>query len=643
MPNAAEMSGSPAREDSASLQLFFYPNPLPMWIVDSASLVFLAVNDAALQNWECAREELLGRSVGDLAARENPRLPSGLRDEFIRASLARSEDNVPWRHRPKGGAWIDVKGACDRITFNGKGAVLIVIEDAPAPAQAALVGGTESFDLAAEAIIIRDLQHRVLFWSRGAERLYGWSAAEAIGADARHLFKDDHAHFARASSALLAHDGWNASVEQRRKDGGSVMVNSRWSLIRDPNGRPVSILIVDTDSAEVKKLRWQFLRAQRLHAIGTLAAGIAHDLNNILSPILMSVGLIRRISDDPGAQRMINIIEASAERGAGIVKQVFTFARAVDGEHVLLQPKHLVGDLAKMMTQTFPRNIDIQTEFPADLWTISGDPTQLHQVLLNLCMNAREAMPSGGTLTIGAENVDVDQHFAKMHPEARLGPHVVLRVSDTGIGMSPAAMAKIFEPFVTTKNVGEGSGLGLSATREIVRSHGGFITVQTELGAGSTFKVFTPAVKEAAIVEQKGEAPGLMRGAGQLVLVVDDEMLIREALVSTLTSNGYRAYTAEDGSDALALYFQRAKEIDVVLTDLSMGQMDGVTLIRSLRRVDPQVRVIVSSAQLQKETMAILTGLGVKAFLDKPYTGDKLLRTLQAVLAGGGGAKSEKK
>jgi PAS domain S-box-containing protein len=292
-----------------------------MWIVDSASLIFLAVNDAALQNWECTREELIGRRVGDLAARENQRLPRGLREEFVRASLARSEDNVPWRHRPKGGAWIDVKGACHRITFNGKGAVLIVVEDAPAQA-AAVAGGSEradSFDLAAEAIIIRDLQHRVLFWSGGAERLYGWSAAEAIGADARHLFKDDHAHFARASSALLVHDSWNASVEQRRKDGGIVIVKSRWSLIRDPNGRPVSILIVDTDSAEVKKLRWQFLRAQRLHAIGTLAGGIAHDLNNILSPILMSVGLIRRISDDAGAQRMINIIEASAERGAGIV------------------------------------------------------------------------------------------------------------------------------------------------------------------------------------------------------------------------------------------------------------------------------------------------------------------------------------
>jgi hypothetical protein len=218
-----------------------------------------------------------------------------------------------------------------------------------------------------------------------------------------------------------------------------------------------------------------------------------------------------------------------------------------------------------------------------------------------------------------------------MNPGAQLGPHVVLRASDTGSGISPETMEKIFDPFFTTKEVGKGTGLGLATVIGIVKSHSGFLTVQSELGVGTTFSVFLPASQEKSAGAAKEEAP-IARGNGELILVVDDEPPIREALVRTLTSNGYHAYTAEDGSDALALYFQRRSEIAAVITDISMGQMDGVTLVRSLRKVDPKVKVIVSSGHLQKEHMVVLEGLGVKTFLDKPYTADKLLRSLQSVL-----------
>jgi CheY-like chemotaxis protein len=305
----------------------------------------------------------------------------------------------------------------------------------------------------------------------------------------------------------------------------------------------------------------------------------------------------------------------------------------VEGERVLLQPKHLISELAKIMAQTFPRNIDIQTQFPPDLWTVMGDATQLHQVLLNLCVNARDAMPKGGSITIHAANIDIDQHFASMNPGAQLGAHVALRVVDTGMGMSSSVMDKIFDPFFTTKEVGKGTGLGLATVIGIVKTHGGFLTVQSEIGVGTTFSVFLPANLDAnaAAMHEEVETP-LSGGKGELILVVDDEAPIREALVRTLTANGYRAYTAEDGTDALALYFQRRDEISVVLTDISMGQMDGVTLVRSLRKVDPKVRVIVSSGHFQKENMVILEGLGVKTFLDKPYTAEKLLRAMREVL-----------
>jgi hypothetical protein len=247
-------------------------------------------------------------------------------------------------------------------------------------------------------------------------------------------------------------------------------------------------------------------------------------------------------------------------------------------------------------------------------------------------VNARDAMPEGGNLRLSAENVDIDQHFASMNPGAQLGPHVALRASDTGMGMSPETMEKIFDPFFTTKEVGKGTGLGLATVIGIVKSHGGFLTVQSELGVGTTFSIFLPANQETKASDTAKEDENVPRGKGELVLVVDDEPPIREALVRTLEANGYRVFTAEDGSDALHLYHQRRSEIDLVITDIAMGQMDGVMLVRALRKVDPKVRVIVSTGHMQKENVVVLEGLGVKTFLDKPYTADKLLRAVHKAI-----------
>ncbi len=472
----------------------------------------------------------------------------------------------------------------------------------------------------------------MVFWNRGAERLYGWSRQEVAGQVVMDFFAKDPQAFLLAQVALLEAGEWSGQFTHQTKDGRELIVNSRWTLVRSDDDKPDSVLVIDTDMTETKKLESQFLRAQRLESIGTLASGIAHDLNNILSPILMSVSLLRRTMKDRDSEKMLNIVENSAERGAGIVKQVLTFARGVEGERVLLQPKHLVSELSKIMAQTFPKNIDIQTNLPTELWTISGDATQLHQVLLNLCVNARDAMPDGGTLDVAAENVTVDEQLARMNPGAQLGEHVVLRVGDTGMGMSPETMDKIYDPFFTTKEVGKGTGLGLATVIGIVKGHGGFLSLQSEVGVGTTFRVYLPASAEAAaVVDRKIEAAPA-RGKGERVLVVDDEPPIRDALVGTLESSGYRAFTAEDGSDALALYFQRKDEIDVVITDLAMAQMDGIALVRSLRKVNPKVRIIVSSGHVTKEAQVVLSGLGVTAFLDKPYSAEKLLRALRTVI-----------
>ena len=630
MPTDPESPSAPSLEREASFQLLFHGHPLPMWVVDAKTLQFLAVNETAVRKYGYSREKFLGMTMDEIAS---PAEVEGGVPEDDGAPHDPSA-SAAWRHVARDGSVMHVESTWHEISFAGREAVLVLSIDRTAQRSAEERNREQArlLNLASDAIIVRDLDHRVIFWNQGATRIYGWTTEEAVGEKTLDLFVSEKLQVMEAEVELLRKGVWSGQLTHKTKEGGAVIVNSRWTLVRDEAGEPQSVLVIDTDITETKKLESQFLRAQRLESIGTLASGIAHDLNNILSPILMAVAILRRTFDNPEDEKMLNIVESSAERGAGIVKQVLTFARGAEGERVLIQPKHLVSELSKIMAQTFPRNIDIQTNLPTDLWTVMGDANQLHQVLLNLCVNARDAMGAdGGTLTVVAENMGIDEHFASMNPGAQLGWHVALRVSDTGSGMSPETMDKIFDPFFTTKELGKGTGLGLATVIGIVKGHGGFLNVQSQLGVGTTFSVYLPASRDAEVAKKEDEA-AVARGKGELVLVVDDEAPIREALVGTLAAHGYRVFTAEDGTDALALYFQRKSEIAVVLTDLAMGQMDGIALVRALRKIDPAARVIVSSGHFQKENLAVLNGLGVKVLLEKPYTADKLLRAVRKVL-----------
>src|SRR5262249_46844327 len=277
----------------------------------------------------------------------------------------------------------------------------------------------------------------------------------------------------------------------------AVIVESQWTLVSDDAGQPKSILIVNTNISEKKKMEAQFLRTQRMDSIGTLAGGIAHDLNNVLAPILMSVEMLKEKFKDDQSRRMLTILESSAKRGADMVKQVLTFARGVDGERVLLQTRHLIKEVTKIMGETFPKTIQVKSNVSEKLWTIMGDATQLHQVLLNLAVNARDAMPDGGTITVTAENTSLEQIPEQKNFDAKPGFYVVIKVSDSGTGIPPEVIDKIFEPFFTTKEMGKGTGLGLSTVLGIVKSHGGFVQVETEINKGTTFLVYLPASEAA--------------------------------------------------------------------------------------------------------------------------------------------------
>jgi signal transduction histidine kinase len=389
--------------------------------------------------------------------------------------------------------------------------------------------------------------------------------------------------------------------------------------------------------AELKEAEARLLRAQRLESIGALASGIAHDLNNILAPIMMSAPMLRWGLKPEEVEKTLVSIETSAQRGADLVKQLLLFGRGVEGNRTVLQPKHLVRDIARMVRETFPKAITLESKTAADLWTLTGDATQIHQVLLNLCVNARDAMPSGGKLSLSAENIQLDEHYASMVAEAKPGPYVLIRVTDTGEGIPPAIMEKVFDPFFTTKEQGKGTGLGLSTVLGIVKSHGGYLDLRSEVGKGTTFSVYFPATpNSSAPLADTPAAVAIGKGDGEMVLVVDDEPEILKITEQNLERNGYRAILAHDGVDALVLFTQRRDEIDAVLTDLEMPLMDGVALVRAIRKLDPNIQVIASSgigsAQGLEEKMAQLNELGVQTLLTKPYGADTLFHALHQAL-----------
>jgi PAS domain S-box-containing protein len=489
-------------------------------------------------------------------------------------------------------------------------------------------------DKAQDAICLLDLEDRVVFWNKSAEHLYGWTVEEVAGKNADQiLYKKESPGSLEAREALTTHSEWRGELLQVTKAGKEITVESRWTLVCDSDGNPKSKLIINTDSTEKKKLEQQFLRTQRMESIGTLAGGIAHDLNNALAPISMVVQLLRAKLTDADSRKLLDTIENSSQRSVDMVKQILSFSRGVQGERQVLQIKHLVSEMTKFINETFPRSVRIQTCLGKDLWAVKGDATNLYQVLMNLCVNARDAMmPKGGLLEITAENKEIDDAFARTQTGALPGPHVVLTVTDSGSGIPPHILEKIFEPFFTTKEVGQGTGLGLSTTIGIVKSHGGFLTVQSEVGRGTTFTIYLPAASEAEAEKAKEKRLPVPHGKGELVLLVDDEQAIRKITKLTLENYGYRVMTAGDGTEALALFLQHRSDINVVLTDMMMPYMDGPATIRALQKIDPNVKILAASGLASNSKVTDLEGLGIPTLLTKPYTADTLLTTLSEVL-----------
>jgi PAS domain S-box-containing protein len=443
------------------------------------------------------------------------------------------------------------------------------------------------------------------------------------------IHPDDQARLRQAIAGLPAGGAYNETYRILRPDGTTRWIHDRGFPVRDEKGEVYRLVGTATDITERKNLERQFLQAQRMEAIGTLAGGIAHDLNNILAPMLMAAGLLKGKLTDKHDLDILSMVELGAQRGASIIRQLLTFSRGVEGERVSVEVRHLAKEMIHIMQETFPRNIEIVQNVPSRLWAVVADATQLHQVLMNLCVNARDAMPDGGKLTIEAQNLQVDAGSAKLLSVPAPGPYVVLTVKDTGSGIRPDLLPRIFDPFFTTKGVGKGTGLGLSTVLGIAKSHGGSVTVYSEPGRGTAFKVFLPATIAAGDSTRIETNAPMPVGHGELVLVVDDEAPIREATRQILETHGYRVIVAESGEEAIKLFFQQVSAVRLVLTDIMMPGMGGIELVSSLRILEPAIPIIATSGLGYDDKKNELTDLGVSEMLPKPCPSALLLSAVQ--------------
>ncbi|MGF1459005.1 MAG: PAS domain S-box protein [Leptolyngbyaceae cyanobacterium] len=497
--------------------------------------------------------------------------------------------------------------------------------------QAALI------DIATDAFLVRDLNSRLLFWSRGAEQIYGWRAAEVLGQNVDQLLNAESKQSPQVQAAwqtVLRQGEWQGEIVKQTKVGKIRTVESRWTLVRDAIGNPTAVLSVDTDITERQQLEAQFLRAQRLESLGTLASGIAHDLNNILTPILGIAQLLphKLPEAEPLILELIDIVAKSAKRGASLSKQILSFAKGAGGDFTALSLRHLLAEIRRFAQQTFPKSIAISVEVSPNLWMIRGDATHLYQVLMNLCVNAKDAMPEGGQLSLTAHNLELSEDHRQSNSYRGLDGnfYVVIEVTDTGIGIPPDQIDKIFDPFFTTKEPGQGTGLGLSTVAGIIQSHGGQMQVTSQVNQGTRFTISLPAAPITAPLSE--EFTSLFTGSGELILVVDDEPQIRYVTQALLESHSYKVLTACDGEEAIALYQEQADDINAVLMDFRMPKMSGAIALGALRQINPQLKVIMTSGVVSMTELSERDSLTVDAFLPKPYDVETLLKALSTVL-----------
>ena len=493
--------------------------------------------------------------------------------------------------------------------------------------QAALLDATR------DAMIVRDLDHTIRYWNSGASAMYGWSADEAVGRSARDMLYHDVREFDSSCTAVLRDGYWSGEIRERAQDNRLIVGDGRWHLLRDDEGDPIGIFTVTSDITDFRRVEDMRERAQRMESLGTLAGGIAHDLNNVLTPLLLATQVLLADDRSDRDREMLTTIEKSARRGATMIRQMLTFARGVDVERAPIDLADLLAEAHRFARDTLPDSVDILVRHEARHGTL-GSTTHLMQVVQNLILNARDAMPDGGTLTLATHSGS--PHEPPEHdplPHAVLEKdHVALSIIDSGVGMTPEIVERLWEPFFTTKPLGEGTGLGLPTSAAIIESHDGRISVRTEPGRGTRFDIVLPAAELApASAERDDDA---VPGHGETILVVDDEPLILATTAEALQAHDYRVLTTNDGHEALRILRDDGHRIDLVLTDMMMPGFDGASLAAHIAASPHDIPVLAASGLAAGAELMPSATSGITAFLAKPYTVPTLLGAVRLALHG---------
>ncbi|HYF04139.1 MAG TPA: PAS domain S-box protein [Patescibacteria group bacterium] len=610
--------------------------PIPVGLYDSEKILY--VNPAAADLLKAqSPNEIIGQHPLSIV---HPTLYEESIERmtaFFKGEVTENK-GLEWKYVDVKNGEIDVELSSIAVKYAGKTAIMTTARDITQhkKAEQQIIEQAALLNKAQDAIFVEDLDGGIAFWNKSAESLYGWKSGEIIGKSSAQLYSSP-ADFKNTREHVLNSGEWTGELHNTSRSGNEIIVQSRWTLVHDDLGRPKSILIINTDITAKLHFEKQALRAQRLESIGRMVGGIAHDLNNTLAPIQLSVDMLRLPIKQEQTARMLDIIETSARNSAGMVRQMLLFARGNDGKRERVNAAKVLSDVEKVIMETFPVTIHTALVWDSDLWDFMGDETQFHQIITNLCVNAKDALDAQGSIKITARNIRLEEADRNIHIEAQPGPYIMVEVSDTGSGIPPEILEKIFEPFFTTKEIGKGTGLGLSTVMAIVKNHGGFLNVKSELGKGTTFTIYIPALAQNKLLKSdtpqatpvKTTAHG--PSSKSVILIVEDEEAVREMITMMLERNGYSVLGAENGEQALEIYHKYMNSIQLVITDMMMPVMDGEATIKALKKHNPKVKIIASSAVHEKYQHLTTTG-AVLDFLPKPYTSSKLLGVLEKAL-----------
>jgi PAS domain S-box-containing protein len=488
-------------------------------------------------------------------------------------------------------------------------------------------------DQVGDAIVVRDMAERILFWNGAAERIYGWRAEEVLGRGVRDLVYEDAAAIDEPMRILLRDGQWSGRFGQRRRDGAPVVVEARWRLMRNPDGTPRAVLAVSTDVTEQVRLEERLRRSQRLEAVGQLTGGIAHDFNNLLTVILGNAEMLAEaLPGDDELRGLAEMTVGAAERGAELTARLLAFARRQALDPKLVRVDLLLSGLVPLLRRAAGEQVELRMLSAPDLWSALIDPVQLETAMLNLCVNARDAMPSGGVLTVSAANVQLGREDALMEGEVSPGDYVTIAVGDTGAGMAPDVAARVFEPFFTTKEVGKGSGLGLSMVYGFIKQSGGHVRIHTAPGRGTTVRLFLPRGASGGAAPAEGQRRAELPGGTETVLLVEDQPMLREHAAAQLRELGYRVLPAGDAAAALA-ELGRAPEVALLLTDIALpGGMDGLALAAAAAAERPGLRVLLASGLAENEGAREGVAASGLPVLAKPYRRRDLALMVRSVL-----------